>query len=634
MEETVDYRIPMLGPPPPEYMMTEVFVPQNDRSFVAVWDSGAKPNLVKLSLYRAHEDVKKKDSTRQRDVPSPLVPHNVTCCRQKDTVVIVSTGVYTLPAGKASIILGSLKQKDERLKNGTSILISGLPLGENCIVIPVVAKAEDVVKVLVCNFGRTPFLVHSKRTIANAVSIQDDEEEQLGRLPTDHWEKQRVLTRMSINAVVTEVKPDDVEEEDPLDQALQIDPCCVVKNGPVYDEKRFQKLLKALDADRWILKEDQRKAAESMIWEFQEAFNLKEEPLGRTNLVEHKIETGDSDRVYVPPRFIPYALRPAVEAEVQALKEQGHIRVSSSEWNAPIVLVKRKDKSHPRLCVDYRALNSQTKLEFYPLPLIEDILYQVSQSKWFSTLDLRSGYHQVPLDDDSIPKSAFTTHEGHFEYTVMPFGLSNAPRTFQRLMNRVFSGQIGQGLQLFLDDIAIYTDDIDRHLQAQPLTKLTSEKQPFIWGSEQEEAFEVLKRSLLKEPVLRSPDFSRTCRQLRGAELRYDVMEKEALAVIEALKKFKPLIWGLEVIVMSDNRSLQWLFHKAKDGNARVTRWALTAQSFGAKILYHPGKLNAAADALSRIEAPEGVDPEDIEKASTMIIDEAQNCRIDGSSSQ
>jgi len=76
MEETVDYRIPMLGPPPPEYMMTEVFVPQNDRSFVAVWDSGAKPNLVKLSLYRAHEDVKKKDSTRQRDVPSPLVPHN------------------------------------------------------------------------------------------------------------------------------------------------------------------------------------------------------------------------------------------------------------------------------------------------------------------------------------------------------------------------------------------------------------------------------------------------------------------------------------------------------------------------------------------------------------------------------
>ncbi|ROT80433.1 zinc knuckle [Penaeus vannamei] len=143
-----------------------------------------------------------------------------------------------------------------------------------------------------------------------------------------------------------------------------------------------------------------------MIWEFQEAFNLKEEPLGRTNLVEHKIETGDSDRVYVPPRFIPYALRPAVEAEVQALKEQGHIRVSSSEWNAPIVLVKRKDKSHPRLCVDYRALNSQTKLEFYPLPLIEDILYQVSQSKWFSTLDLRSGtikYHWMTTQYRSQP---------------------------------------------------------------------------------------------------------------------------------------------------------------------------------------------------------------------------------------
>ena len=87
----------------------------------------------------------------------------------------------------------------------------------------------------------------------------------------------------------------------------------------MYDEKRFQKLLKVLNADDWILTKKERREAEDVLRKHQAAFNLKDEPLGGTNLVEHKIETGDNERVYVPPRFIPYALRPAVEAEVKAL---------------------------------------------------------------------------------------------------------------------------------------------------------------------------------------------------------------------------------------------------------------------------------------------------------------------------
>jgi len=653
---------------------------------------------------------------------------------------VVSLETITVPPGKAAVLTGCLKRKGGKMEDGTPIMVRGNPLQEDCVIIPVICKAEDQVKVLACNWGRVPVLIHQKRRIAQALYMDDREMEPFGNLSKGHNEKQKVLAKLAVNAVVTEI-PDNGDEDDPLEQALQIDPQQVkVDQDPVLTEDRFQKLLEELRADNWTLSTSQRKDAEGVLRDFQAAFNLKEEPLGKTNLITHRIETVDEGKVYIPPRFIPYAVRPAVEAEVQALMDQGHVRVSSSEWNAPIVLVKRKDNSHPRLCVDYRALNAKTRPEFYPLPLIEDILYQVSQSKWFSTLDLRSGYHQVPLDKDSKEKSAFSTHLGHYEYNVMPFGLSNAPRTFQRLMNRVFSGQVGKGLQLFLDDIAIYSDDIEAHLsilaealqrliqaglkaspekshlfqkevnllghrvgqgnvkpaldklaavrnfpkprnrkevrrflglsgyyrrfvdgyakKANALTKLTSEKNPFVWGDEQENAFNVLRENLVTEPVLKAPDFRKTwylstdasqgaigavlaqryeghfcpvayySRQLKAAESRYTTMEKEALAIIEALKKFKPLVWGLEVVVLSDNRSLHWLFHKAKDGNARVTRWALTAQSFGAKIMYHPGRLNAAADALSRIKVPDGIEAEEVERTSQMIINEAEDCQI------
>ncbi|CAK1584581.1 unnamed protein product [Parnassius mnemosyne] len=149
---------------------------------------------------------------------------------------------------------------------------------------------------------------------------------------------------------------------------------------------------------------------------------------------------------------------------IEGMVKDGVIEPSSSPWCSPVVLVKKKDGSM-RFCVDYRRLNDVTKMDSYPLPRIDDTLNMLTGVKWFSTLDLKSGYWQVEIDPKDKEKTAFSTGKSLWQFKVMPFGLCNAPATFERLMELVFTGLIGDACLAYLDDIIIVGRTFEEHLQ-------------------------------------------------------------------------------------------------------------------------------------------------------------------------
>ena len=154
-----------------------------------------------------------------------------------------------------------------------------------------------------------------------------------------------------------------------------------------------------------------------------------QEELGTTQLVTHSIDTGQHKPIKQQVRRMPFALRKKVEELVEEMLSQEVIEPSGSPWASPIVLVQKKD-GNVRFCVDYRKLNQITKLDKFPLPRIDDTLGLLTGSRYFSTLDLASGYWQVAMHPDSKEKTAFTTFAGLYQFRKMPFGLVNAPATF------------------------------------------------------------------------------------------------------------------------------------------------------------------------------------------------------------
>ena len=449
---------------------------------------------------------------------------------------------------------------------------------------------------------------------------------------------------------------------------------------------------------------------QQLLHSYSDVFVSKGDPLGRTGKVKHPITTTGRP-IRQPRRRIPEILRKAVDTETQRMIEQGVIRKSSSLWSSPIVMVRKKDGSW-RFCVDYRQLNSVTHRDAYPIPRIDDTLDTLSGSKYFTTLDLASGYWQVEIEEMDKEKTAFSTRQGHFEFNVMPFGLTNAPATFQRLMECVLMGLTADQCLIYLDDIIIFSANISDHMErlnnvlsrirtaglkiqtskcqflqeevqylghivsaagiqpdsrkiqavadyptprsskelrqflgltnyyrrfvkdyakmACPLFELVKKSVRFQWSTLADESFEALKHCLVNPPVLAFPDFQnrftlhtdasdtalgavlsqhqkdKECvvaywsRQLQKSERRYSATEREALAVVAAVKEFYPYLYGFPFTLVTDHNPLTAL-KNLKDVGGRISRWMMYLQQFQYTIEYQPGKQHTNADTLSRI---------------------------------
>jgi hypothetical protein len=168
--------------------------------------------------------------------------------------------------------------------------------------------------------------------------------------------------------------------------------------------------------------------------------------------------------VYKPLYRLTQAEKAEVERQVADLLRKGYIEPSQSPWGAPVLFVPKKDGGL-RMCIDYRALNKLTVRNRYPLPRIEDLLDQLQGAKVFSGLDLASGYWQIRIEDEDVPKTAFRTHIGHYQWRVLSFGLTNCPSTFQQVMNDVFREYLNKFVIIYLDDILIYSSDAVQHEQ-------------------------------------------------------------------------------------------------------------------------------------------------------------------------
>ncbi|GBN30436.1 Retrovirus-related Pol polyprotein from transposon 297 [Araneus ventricosus] len=180
-------------------------------------------------------------------------------------------------------------------------------------------------------------------------------------------------------------------------------------------------------------------------------------------MTQHRINTGDHPSIKQYPRRLPLARKEEAERLVNEMVENGIIEESSGPWASPIVLVKKKDRS-TRFCVDYRKLNEITEKGSYPLPRTDDTLDALNGSQWFTTLDLKRGYWQVEIRPEDREKTAFTTGQGLWQFKVMPFGLCNAPATFERLMETVLRGLSSEAWLVYLDDIIVVGRTFEEHL--------------------------------------------------------------------------------------------------------------------------------------------------------------------------
>ena len=232
-------------------------------------------------------------------------------------------------------------------------------------------------------------------------------------------------------------------------------------DAPVPDPEYAQVLIDGVDP---LVSDEAKEELREVLLRFPAVFSQGEDDLGRASAVQHRIDTGNHRPFRQTLRRHPNANLDIIDAHTDSMLQAGLVEPAQSEWASNVVLVRKSDGSM-RFCVDYRQLNERTVKDSYPLPRIDVCLDALAGAKWFSTFDLRSGYHQVELDPRDADKTTFVTRRGTFRFRVMPFGLCNAPATFQRLMNVALAGLDPMVCLVYLDDIIVHSPDLRAHLE-------------------------------------------------------------------------------------------------------------------------------------------------------------------------
>ncbi|KAL4378104.1 hypothetical protein GQ457_02G030500 [Hibiscus cannabinus] len=313
---------------------------------------------------------------------------------------------------------------------------------------------------------------------------------------------------------------------------------------------------------------------------------------------------------------------------IQCVPKKGGMTVVSNEKNE---LIPTRTVTGWRVCMDYRKLNKATRKDHFPLPFINQMLDRLAGKSFYCFLDGYSGYNQISIAQEDQEKTTFTCPFGTYAFRRMPFGLCNAPATFQRCMMAIFSDMVEDFLEIFMDDFSVFGDNFDTCLSNLEKDKV------FNFDESCAKAFEDLKKQLASAPIVHSPDWSLpfelmcdasefavravlgqrerkvfhvvyyASKILNDAQLNYTTIEKELLAVVFAFDKFRPYLIGTKVIVHTDHSAIKYLLAK-KDAKPRLIRWILLLQEFDVEIKDRKGTKNQIADHLSRLEGGDAHD--------------------------
>ncbi|GFY22526.1 retrovirus-related Pol polyprotein from transposon 17.6 [Trichonephila clavipes] len=392
------------------------------------------------------------------------------------------------------------------------------------------------------------------------------------------------------------------------------------------------------------LSPEQKSSAERLFQEFEDVFSRNSSDIGHTTVTQHRIDTADHPPIKQHPRRLPFAKQEEVGTLLREMQENDIIEPSSSPWASPIVLVRKKDGS-TRFCVDYRKLNDVTKKDSYPLPRIDDTLDTLSSHKWFSTLDLKSGYWQVEIHPEDREKTAFTSGQGLWQFKVMPFGLCNAPATFERLMETVLKGLTFEACLIYLDDVIIGGRTFEEHLQnirkkvfvrtpksvrrkelkrPENLRELRSFLGLCTYYRKSFDVFTDLNISTTGQAIYLDTDASNESvgavlsqeidgqervvaywsKCLSKPERNYCVTRKELLAIVKAIEHFHHYLYGQKFLLRTDHASLTWLMN-FRNTEGQVARWIQRLNEYYFDIRHRKGSSHGNADALSRRPCPE-----------------------------